>query len=310
MAGRCGSPSRRPDRGWTHRRRRARARPGRARRRPGRDWTAGSRLSGPQAGPAAAARRPDHGRSGRRPRASTRGSPRSGGVTPTGSATTRRWPTRCAGTTRSGTRQPLDLDRMNAAAAGLPGRARLRRVLPPPAGRDDHPRAAPARLGTDRARRGRRHRDRRRLLPQHGPGADRRAAVGRRRHAGRRVVRARCWRPACATRPCGSRRRTRCAWRRSAIPTRPDGWPRGSDAADQDPIKPGTGAGRGSSVCTGKAARSRPMACGDLAAAGRQGEPLIIRVARATLAVLRSSSVMNGHDLCALGRPSWACASW
>ena len=69
-------------------------------------------------------------------RASTPGSPRCGGATPTGSPTTRRWSTRCRAHVLAWPR-PLDLDAMNAAAAGLARRARLRGVLQAAGGRDD-----------------------------------------------------------------------------------------------------------------------------------------------------------------------------
>ena len=81
--------------------------------------------------------------------------------------------------------RPLDLRQMNEAAAGLPRRARLRRLLPPAARRDDRPGTAAARLGQAGSGRGGRDRRGRRVLPQHGAGADRRAAGGwRRQQAG------------------------------------------------------------------------------------------------------------------------------
>ena len=57
----------------------------------------------------------------RRPRASTHGSRRSGGATPTGSPTSPGWSTRWSDGTVLAWPRPLDLDAMNEAAAGLVG---------------------------------------------------------------------------------------------------------------------------------------------------------------------------------------------
>ena len=88
-----------------------------------------------------AARRPGRAGGSRRPRtASTRGSPRSGGATSTGSGEPRRRADPLLPRDqRHRAARPVDLDRMNAAAAEAARAAGLRRLLPPPGGRDDHP---------------------------------------------------------------------------------------------------------------------------------------------------------------------------
>ena len=146
---------------------------------------------------------------------------------------------------------------MNEAAASLPGRARLRRLLPPPGGRDHRPGAAPPGLAPGRGRRRGRDRGRRRVLPQHGARAGRRAARRRRGAPAGRLARRGAGGRRPRSRGPGRRRRTGCAWRRSA--TRgPRSWPRG-------PPRPARRSDRGQRL-----AGQHPGAEVDVGAAGDQ----------------------------------------
>ena len=85
--------------------------------------------------------------------------------------------------------RPLDLDRLREASAPAARPARLRGLLPPPRGRDDHPGAALAGLGPVRRRSARGHGGRRRVLPLDGALAGRCPARGGRRPQAGRVPR-------------------------------------------------------------------------------------------------------------------------
>ena len=168
------------DRGRPHRRRRARHRPGRARRpagrrraTPGRRWCGGW--------PGCCRRTFACGRWRAAPagfdarfsalwrRYAYRVTDAPAGADPLRRHDTLAWP------------RPLDLDAMRSAGGRAARRARLRRVLPAPGGRDHDPRPAAAGLGPGPGRRAGRHRPRGRLLPLDGAQPGRRAARGRRR---------------------------------------------------------------------------------------------------------------------------------
>ncbi|CAM5678866.1 DNA-directed RNA polymerase subunit alpha [Streptomyces griseoloalbus] len=92
----------------------------------------------------------------------------------------------CVAQPRAVARLAAGRGRHERGGAGAAGRARLRRLLQEAGGRDDHPDASGAASRARRRRDHHGHRAGRRLLPQHGALADRRAAVRRRRapHAG------------------------------------------------------------------------------------------------------------------------------
>ena len=159
-------------------------------------------------------------RAGRRPAGSTRGSPRCGAATPTGSATTRPASTRCARHDVLWHVRPLDVDAMNEAAAAAAGRARLRRLLQAAGGRDHHPYAAATCAGSGTRRASPSPPSGRRVLPQHGARAGRGAARGRRRAPAGRAGPARCSPAGVRDSAVHVRAAARPdAWRRSA--TRP-----------------------------------------------------------------------------------------
>ena len=117
--------------------------------------------------------------------------------------------------------RPLDLDRMNEAARACLGEHDFAAFCRRREGATTIRQLLRLDWDASRARRGRRHGMRRRVLPQHGQGAGGRAAQRGRRQQAARLAGRGARGAACAFPRSGSRRRIRFAWRRSATPARP-----------------------------------------------------------------------------------------